>query len=291
MRGQRHLLRFAFAAVLLAAGCSNPHESIFATPPTTPTTATPSPFVNGVWLFPSGVMAGAPSRGTVTLSLPAPAGGAVVSLSATGAVSLPASVNIPAGATEAQFDITTATVGADTEAVITASGLGTSRSASLGLWTPKDTFLYWASEPDFRNSILGGAGLLVGPPSRFTGYCVDSGVRIQVDQGTRTSWDLSFGAPLPGPMRVGTFDAVANRTRPSEAGFSVFASGASCSSPSGRFVVREVQLATGGAIRRFSASFDMTCAGVGFGPTRRLVGEVRVSNLPTGGFFNICTTS
>lgn len=288
MIGRLHRLVLALVIGLPLAGCSNPHESIFATPPTTPTTTTPSSFVNGVRLFPAGVMAGAPSRGTVSLSLPAPAGGAVVTLSAVGAVSLPASVSIPAGATEASFDIATAAVGADTEAVITATGLGTSRTARLGLWTPKDTFLYWAAEPDFQN-FLGGAGLQVGPPSGFWGYCVESAVRIFVDSGTRTSWDLTFIAPAPGPMRPGTYDAVPNRTRASDPGFNVLSS-AGCSNPSGRFVVREAQLDPLGAVRRFSASFDVTCPPFGTGAPRRLVGELRVSNPATGGFYFNCTT-
>jgi hypothetical protein len=72
------------------------------------------------------------STGTVTLNGPAPAGGAQVALSSNnGAASVPSSVTIPAGATSATFTVNTAIVLLATNATITATYKGTSRSATL----------------------------------------------------------------------------------------------------------------------------------------------------------------
>ena len=58
---------------------------------------------------PATMIFGSVSTGTVTLTAPAPAGGAVIALSSSDWVSfyLPASVTVPAGATTAQFPVTT----------------------------------------------------------------------------------------------------------------------------------------------------------------------------------------
>lgn len=72
------------------------------------------------------------STGKVTLTGPAPAGGAVVSLANTNpAASLPASVTVPAGATTAKFTITGVAVAANQTGTVTATYGGVSRSATL----------------------------------------------------------------------------------------------------------------------------------------------------------------
>jgi hypothetical protein len=83
-------------------------------------------------LNPTSVVGGVQnSIGTVTLNGPAPAGGAVVALSAnSGAASVPASVTIPAGATSATFTVNTAIVLTANNVTVTASK-GTTRSANL----------------------------------------------------------------------------------------------------------------------------------------------------------------
>ena len=64
--------------------------------------------VASVTLNPSVVMGGISSTGTVTLAGPAPAGGAVVTLSSsnTSAATVPVNVTVPAGATTAMFKVT-----------------------------------------------------------------------------------------------------------------------------------------------------------------------------------------
>lgn len=72
------------------------------------------------------------STGKVTLTSPAPAGGAVVTLRDTNpAASMPASVTVPAGATTAKFTITGATVTANQTGTVTASYGGVSKSTPL----------------------------------------------------------------------------------------------------------------------------------------------------------------
>lgn len=70
------------------------------------------------------------SSGKVTLSAPAPAGGAVVTLSTSNpAARVPASVTVPAGATTAKFTIAGTAVGSPQSGNVTASYGGASRSA------------------------------------------------------------------------------------------------------------------------------------------------------------------
>jgi hypothetical protein len=85
----------------------------------------------GVTMNPATMIFGSISTGTVTLTAPAPAGGAVVALASSEWVSfvLPASVTVPAGATSAQFPVTTAIGQATT--VITASYNGVNKTAAL----------------------------------------------------------------------------------------------------------------------------------------------------------------
>jgi len=79
--------------------------------------------VASVSLNPAIVVGGSSSTGTVTLSLPAGAGGAVVGLSSsnTAVAAVPASVTVPAGAVSATFTIHTSIVGSVTQVNISGS--------------------------------------------------------------------------------------------------------------------------------------------------------------------------
>ncbi|MEO5926798.1 MAG: hypothetical protein ABIR70_23495 [Bryobacteraceae bacterium] len=70
-----------------------------------------APCINGLTLNVSSLLGGGSAIGTVTLTGPAPAGGATIPLaSADGAVQLPPSVFVPAGQTSATFNVTTSPV-------------------------------------------------------------------------------------------------------------------------------------------------------------------------------------
>jgi hypothetical protein len=85
---------------------------------------------------PSTLLSGGSAVGTVTLSGPATAGGAIVILSsASTSVGVPAAVTVPAGAVSATFPISTTTVSAVTVATITAT-YAVSQTAVLTLIPP-----------------------------------------------------------------------------------------------------------------------------------------------------------
>ncbi len=94
--------------------------------------------LSSLTLNPTSVIGGVQSStGTVTLSGPAPAGGARVALSTNnGAASVPSSVAVPAGATSATFPVNTSAVAASTTVTISASYGGVSKSATLTVTPP-----------------------------------------------------------------------------------------------------------------------------------------------------------
>jgi subtilase family serine protease len=91
--------------------------------------------LSSLTLSPTSVVGGLSSTGTVTLSSAAPSGGAVVTLTSsnTSAATVPASVNIAAGATSATFTVSTTAVTAATSSTITATYSGKSQTASLAV--------------------------------------------------------------------------------------------------------------------------------------------------------------
>lgn len=96
-------------------------------------TVASSPTLSALTLSPATFPGGCKtSTGQVTLTGPAPAGGAVVSLADTNlAASMPASVTVPAGATTAQFTITGVAVTSNQTGTVTAQYSGVSKSATL----------------------------------------------------------------------------------------------------------------------------------------------------------------
>ena len=88
-----------------------------------------------VSLSPTSVTGGKTATGTVTLTAPAPGDGALVALVSSRArlASVPASVVVPAGATAATFIVMTQRVPATTSVKISATYLGASRTATLGI--------------------------------------------------------------------------------------------------------------------------------------------------------------
>jgi len=93
--------------------------------------------VSTLALNPTAVTGGKNSTGTVTLTGPAPVGGASVTLqsSNTAAASAPSAVTIAAGSTSATFTVTTYPVTANTSAIITGT-FGTAKSATLTVNAP-----------------------------------------------------------------------------------------------------------------------------------------------------------
>ena len=91
------------------------------------------PVLASLAINPASVAGGSPASGVVTLNGPAPAGGALVSLSSgnTAAVTVPAAATVPAGATSAAFPVNTTAVTAATSVTVSASFAGVTQNASL----------------------------------------------------------------------------------------------------------------------------------------------------------------
>lgn len=91
-----------------------------------------APVLEKLVLAPGSVPGGQPSVGTLTLTLPAPAGGGVVTLSSDNpAATVPATVTIPAGGTTTTFSVTTTAVPKTLVATIKATFGGLSQTARL----------------------------------------------------------------------------------------------------------------------------------------------------------------
>jgi len=95
------------------------------------TTAT-APALQMLTLSSTSVTGGGSLTGTVTLSSPAPAGGAVITLRSSGsAATVPANVTVAAGSSSATFNVTTSAVTSSQVVTITATYLASSQSATL----------------------------------------------------------------------------------------------------------------------------------------------------------------
>jgi len=112
-----------------------------------------APQLASVTLTPASVNAGGASQGTVTLSSPAVAPGAVVALASSlpGAASVTASVTIATGTTTATFAVTTPVSLTATNPIITGTLNGVARTATLAVA---------ASDPCHSVLGLGGAAVL-----------------------------------------------------------------------------------------------------------------------------------
>src|SRR5712691_3515774 len=97
--------------------------------PATLTVTAPLLTVASLTLSPSSVTGGSSSIGTVTLSAPAPAGGAQVTLSSNDppVATVPSSVTVPAAATSATFTVSTNAVSTSTLATISGSYNGSTQ--------------------------------------------------------------------------------------------------------------------------------------------------------------------
>jgi hypothetical protein len=98
-------------------------------------TPTPATTLSSLTLNPTTVVGGAQSStGTVTLSGPAPAGGALITLASdNGAASVPSTVTVPAGATSATFTVSTSVVLLATSATVSASFNGATQTSTLSI--------------------------------------------------------------------------------------------------------------------------------------------------------------
>ena len=110
------------------------------------------PTLTGVSMNPSSVAGGGSSTGTVTLSGPAPAGGASVNLSSdNGSVTVPASVAVAPGASSATFTANTTSVSSTQTATITAGYGGVNKTAQLTVTPQQPASFTLTASPTSRS--------------------------------------------------------------------------------------------------------------------------------------------
>lgn len=116
------------------------------------------PSLNTLSLNPTSVVGGNSATGTVTLTAAAPSGGFVVNLSSSNpsVASVPSSVTVPAGATSANFTVSTTAVSASTNVTITASAGSVSRTATLTV-NPSSSSVSLQSLTISPTSVWGGS--------------------------------------------------------------------------------------------------------------------------------------
>jgi hypothetical protein len=112
-----------------------------------------------VQMTPNPVTGGHSVTGTVTLTLPAPTGGAVVTLSSSSAVAVvPASVTVAPGATTATFSVTTQVVTGPASATITSAYGGVSTTATLSVVVDNIPPVVTITAPAANTAYLEGTG-------------------------------------------------------------------------------------------------------------------------------------
>jgi len=150
--------------------------------------------LSSIALNPMSVTGGSPSTGTVTLSGPAPSGGAAVSLMSdnTTAATVPASVTVAYGAISATFTVTTSTVTASTPVTITGSYGGGTKTASLTV-TP-------ASSATLSAVALNPTSVTGGSPS--TGTVTLSGPAPSGGAAVSLMSDNTAAATVPSSVTV-----------------------------------------------------------------------------------------
>ena len=188
LSGDGRTLAFLTAATNLVAGDTNGLTDAFAI--LLPTSG--SPYVRSLTLAPVSLSGGGVVTGTVSLSGPAPAGGAMVYLSCTNPnAQVPAIVTIPAGTTSATFSIPTLPVWTEQSVSIVASFGGVSPWALLTLEPPMPA----------RSDAVAGDGQSVVIGSTFA-----TSFKVRVVDSTNNSMAnvaVEFVAPATGAS--GTF--------------------------------------------------------------------------------------
>ena len=112
-----------------------------------------------VSVVPTSVTGGSSATGTVSLTAPAPAGGAVVSLASSNpqAAAVPASVTVPAGSTGATFAVSTTAVSVTTSVTISGNFAGITRATTVTVAAPStstDTVSVTRAEYDSGKRVL-----------------------------------------------------------------------------------------------------------------------------------------
>lgn len=161
--------------------------------------------VAGIALDPALLIGGGTARATVTLTQPAPVGGARVLLTATPSdrVTLPESVLVPEGATRVTVPLVTRAVGVETAAEITATLGGGAETASLTLLPPAVQAVLLRPNVSRVNRLINVIVILEGPAPA-------GGVELRVTSDRPELIDMPATISIPEGAREITFRVTAH---------------------------------------------------------------------------------
>ncbi|MDR3690764.1 MAG: hypothetical protein P4L46_15410, partial [Fimbriimonas sp.] len=170
-------------------------QSVTITAKTGSASATTSLTVNpgslaSISTSPTSIVGGDYPTGTVTLTVPAPAGGTVVSLSSNNAlITLPATVTVPAGSKSTTFSVPTLGVDSNTSVTLTATLGATSKTCTVTL-LPAAIYTVTLSSA----SVVGGH--TVTGTANLNGDAGPSGVVVTLSSSDTTSATVPASATV-----------------------------------------------------------------------------------------------
>jgi hypothetical protein len=163
----------------------------------------PSALLASLSVSPTSVIGGQSSIGSVSLSGPAPSGGATVSLfSANAAATVPATVTVPANTMAGNFSVSTSVVNALSVGNITANYAGITKTTTLSVQpTPSIKLLSLTLKP---TTVTGGLGS-VGTVS-FSGPAPLGGVVVVLASSNPSKANVPARIMVPGGATSGVFN-------------------------------------------------------------------------------------
>jgi len=167
----------------------------------------PAVTLSSLTLSPTSVIGGTQSStGTVTLSGPAPSGGALVTLSSSNAaaVRVPASVTVAAGATSATFTVSTSAVTASTAVTISAAYGGVTRTASITVAPAPPPAVTLSSLTLSPTSVIGGAQSSTGTVT-LTGAAPAGGAQVALSSSNTAAARVPSSVTVAAGATSGTF--------------------------------------------------------------------------------------
>jgi hypothetical protein len=161
--------------------------------------------LSSISVNPTSVTGGNSSTGTVTLSGPAPTGGAQVALSSsnTAVATVPSSVTVAAGTTSASFTVSTTAVAASATVTISASYAGATASASLTV-TPAPTAPTLSSLTVNPTTVIGGVQSSTGTVA-LSGPALSGGAQVALFSSNSAVASVPSSVTVPAGAASATF--------------------------------------------------------------------------------------
>jgi hypothetical protein len=166
----------------------------------------PAVSLSSLSLNPTSVAGGNSSTGTVTLSGPAPAGGAQVTLSSsnTAAARVPSGVTVADGATSAAFTVSTSAVTASAAVNVSATYVGVTKTASLTVAPAPPPPVTLSSLSLNPTSVVGGAQSSMGTMT-LSGPAPAGGVQVALSSSNTAAARVPSGVTVAAGATSATF--------------------------------------------------------------------------------------